>query len=207
MRTLTKTLAVLSCVAAATVLVGFQNKAPKAGDTAPNFTASDAAGKSVSLDKFRGKFVVLEWSNYECPFVKKHYSVGNMQALQEKYTKKGVVWLKIFSSAPGKQGYYEPAEMLERGKNVKSFATHHIPDPKGVIGRLYDAKTTPQMVVIDPKGTIIFEGGIDDKPSANSGDIASSRNHVAAALDEAMAGREVSVKAARPYGCSVKYSE
>lgn len=179
----------------------------KTGALAGNFRVNDASGKVVQLADFKGKPVVLEWHNPGCPFVKKHYDSGNMQKAQAAARAQGAVWLTINSGAPGKQGYMSgsEAQKLVAAQGVKS--SHYLLDPKGVVGRGYGAKTTPHMYVIDGRGTLVFQGGIDDKPSADKADIAGARNHVLAALGEIKAGKPVSVKEARPYGCSVKYSD
>ena len=172
---------------------------------AASFTLPDTVGNQHSLADFGGKYVVLEWINHNCPFVRKHYDSGNMQKLQETYTAKGVVWLSICSSAPGKQGYFEPQNWngLTSRKNAKPTAV--LLDPEGTVGRVYGAKATPHMFVIDPVGRIIYQGGIDDKASVEMADIAGATNYVAATLDEALAGRPVAVSYSMPYGCSVKY--
>ena len=172
---------------------------------APNFTGQGSDGKMYTLADYRGKFVVLQWYNRDCPFIHKHYDSGNMQKLQDIYGKKGVIWFEILSSAPGKEGYMTAAEAQEnRGKSgTKSIAT--LVDPEGTIGKLYAAKSTPHMFVIDPKGILIYQGAIDDHATADASDIPSSKNYVVAALDEAMAGKPVSNPSTRPYGCGVKY--
>jgi peroxiredoxin len=175
------------------------------GQPAPEFTLADGAGKSHALSSFKGKFVVLEWNNFDCPFVVKHYGSGNMQKLQKDYTGKGVVWLTVNSSAAGKQGHLQPAEVAGKLAERKAAPTAYLLDADGKAGKAYGAKTTPHMYVIDPKGTLVYAGGIDDKPSTDAADIADARNHVAAALDEALAGKPVSVATSTPYGCSVKY--
>ena len=177
--------------------------APRLGEPAPDFTLSDQSGKPVKLSDAKGKLIVLEWFNEGCPFVKKHYGSKNMQGLQAKYAKKGVVWYTIVSSKEGKQGHLTPAEAADRLKGMASKAI--LLDAKGDVGRLYSAKTTPHMFVIDKKGALIYAGGIDDTPSADPADIKGSKNFVAAALDEALAGKPVSTPSAPPYGCSVKY--
>src|ERR1019366_787292 len=172
---------------------------------APNFTGQGSDGKMYTLADYRGKFVVLQWYNRDCPFIHKHYDSGNMQKLQDTYGKKGVIWFEILSSAPGKEGYMTASEAQEnRGKSgTKSIAT--LVDPEGTIGKLYAAKSTPHMFVIDPKGILIYQGAIDDHATADASDIPSSKNYVVAALDEAMAGKPVSNPSTRPYGCGVKY--
>ena len=178
---------------------------PEIGKAAPAFTLKDTAGNVHSLSDFKGKYVVLEWLNYDCPFVQKHYGSGNMQALQARYTEQDVVWLSIVSSAPGKQGHFAPAEMDRRTAAAGGQQTAVLLDGAGTTGRAYNAKTTPHMFVIDPAGTLVYMGGIDNMPTANPGDVARATNHVAAALDAAMAGKAVPVAVSQPYGCSVKY--
>ncbi|QNM82627.1 thioredoxin family protein [Sphingomonas sabuli] len=175
------------------------------GKPAPNFTLPSIDGKQVSLSDYRGKTVVLEWTNPECPFVRKHYGSGNMQKTQATAIKDGAVWLSINSGAPGNQGHMTAAEA--KGVVAKSGArpTAYLLDPSGKVGHAYDAKTTPHMYIINKSGTLVYAGGIDDKPSADQADIKTARNHVLAALAEIKAGKKVSVATARPYGCSVKY--
>jgi hypothetical protein len=148
---------------------------------------------------------VLEWLNHDCPFVRKHYSSGNMQSLQKKYTELGVVWLSINSSAPGKQGHCTPEKANELTTKHEAAPTAVLLDADGTVGRLYGARTTPHMYVIDAKGTLVYNGAIDDKPSTSTKDVAGAKNHVAAALDAVLAGRSPEVKTSKPYGCSVKY--
>jgi peroxiredoxin len=178
---------------------------PQIGKAAPSFRANDVNGRVVSLSDFRGKTVVLEWNNPECPFVKKHYGSGNMQKTQAAAKKDGVVWLSINSSAEGKQGHMDGAKAKEVIAQTKSQPTAYLLDAKGVIGNGYGAKTTPHMYIIDAKGTLVYNGGIDDKPTPNPADINGARNHVLAALSEIKAGKPVSVPTSRPYGCAVKY--
>jgi peroxiredoxin len=178
---------------------------PPVGSTAPEFSLTDAKGKTHSLSQYKGKYVVLEWFNPECPFVKKHYGSGNMQRLQQEYTSKGVVWLTIDSNAPGSEGNLTPEEA---GKIMTSWKTHQtalLLDPEGKAGRAYGAKNTPNMVVINPEGQIAYEGAIDSKATPNPADIPNSTNYVKAALDESLAGKPVSNTQTKPYGCSVKY--
>jgi len=185
--------------------VSLAHAAAIVGQRAPSFELRDADGKSVKLDSYRGKYVVLEWTNFGCPFVGKQYGSGNMQSLQKKYTEQGVVWLTICSSAKGKQGYVDGAGAKEGMKERDAAPTRFLLDPKGSVGKSYGAKTTPHMFVIDPKGTVIYIGAIDDKPSTNKDDVPTAKNYVAAALDESMAGAKVETSATQPYGCSVKY--
>jgi len=172
---------------------------------APDFTLTDTYGKQHKLSEFAGKYVVLEWLNHDCPFVHKHYDSKNMQSLQKRYTEKGVVWLSILSSAPGKQGHYTPEEANKLTAEKGAAPTAVLIDADGTVGKLYDAKTTPHMFVINPQGEIIYKGAIDDHRSTDVADIAESRNYVAATLDAAMAGKPVEVAATQPYGCGVKY--
>jgi peroxiredoxin len=178
---------------------------PPVGAAAPDFRLPDAAGKTHSLSEYKGKYVVLEWFNPECPFVKKHYGSGNMQKLQSEYTGKGVVWLSIDSSAPGLEGNLtaEQAQKVMKDWNTKQTAL--LLDPEGKAGRSYNARNTPHMFVINPEGKIVYEGAIDSKATPNPADIPSSTNYVKAALDESMSGKSVANSNTRPYGCSIKY--
>jgi len=176
------------------------------GDMAPAFTLANAEGETVSLADFKGKTVVLEWTNEGCPYVKKHYS-GAMQALQRQATEDGVVWLTIISSAPGTQGYVEGDEAKAWKSKYNAAFSHLLLDPTGEVGKLYDAKTTPDMRVIDPEGRLIFVGGIDDKPTNKVEDLQGATNFVQAALADAKAGRPVTTNFAQPYGCAIKYPE
>lgn len=182
-------------------------KTPKVDQPAPNFTLSDIDGKRHSLTDFKGKFVVLEWVNYDCPFVRKHYGSGNMQSLQKMYTGKGVVWLSICSSAPEKQGYFENEEVKDRMEDLEAAPTSYLIDPDGIVGKLYEAKTTPHMFIVNQEGVLIYAGGIDNIASTDKEDIKKATNYVSTTLDEAMAGKEVTVKSSKPYGCSVKYKQ
>lgn len=177
------------------------------GKPAPNFKANDVNGQVVSLSDFRGKTVVLEWNNPECPFVRKHYSSGNMQKTQAAAKKEGVVWLTINSSAPGKQGHVDGVKAKSMIATQQAQPTAYLLDPQGKLGNGYGAKTTPHMYIINPRGTLVYMGGIDDKPSPNPADIDGARNHVLTALSELKAGKPVSVPTSRPYGCAVKYKD
>ena len=172
---------------------------------APAFSLTATDGKTVSLADHKGKYVVLEWTNHLCPYVQKHYESGNMQGLQKKYTDKDIVWLSVISSAPGKQGHVSAAEAdkLTQGRNAAPSAV--LLDPEGSVGQLYGARTTPHMYIIDPEGKLRYAGAIDSIKSANPADIAKATNYVDQGLGELLAGKDVSVKASRPYGCSVKY--
>lgn len=173
--------------------------------SAPDFTLKDSNGKEHSLSDFNGKYVVLEWVNFGCPFVKKHYNSGNMQKLQKFYTGKGVVWLSICSSAEGKQGFFETAEINKTLEEKKSNATAYLIDADGKAGKLYGAKTTPHMFIINPAGKLVYAGAIDDKKSTNVDDIKGAVNYVSQSLDKLLAGEVVKKKITQPYGCSVKY--
>jgi len=175
------------------------------GKAAPGFRAADVNGRLVGLADFRGKTVVLEWSNPDCPTVKKHYESGNMQKTQAAAAAQGVVWLTINSSGEGNQGYMTPAQAKAFTARQQSRRTAYLLDPKGTVGRAYGARATPHMFVINPAGTLVYNGGIDDKPTTDPADIAGARNHVLAALAELKAGKPVSVPTSRAYGCAVKY--
>ncbi len=175
------------------------------GQAAPDFTLKDAQGKPLALSSLKGKLVVLEWVNPECPFVKKHYGSQNMQKLQKAYAGKGVSWLLVNSSAPGKQGHLTaqtgPAFVKDSGAAPSALLFDH----DGQVGRLYGAKTTPHMFVIDRGGKLAYAGAIDDKPSTDPDDIPGARNYVSEALDALLAGKAVATASSAPYGCSVKY--
>lgn len=179
---------------------------PMAGQAAPAFTLVDSQGAQRSLADFRGKTVVLEWTNEGCPYVKKHYS-GAMQALQRAAVADGVVWLSIISSAPGTQGHVEGEAARRWHDRTKGAATHLLLDPTGQVGKLYGAKTTPDMRVIDPEGQLVYVGGIDDRPTNKVEDLEGANNYVQAALADMKAGRAVRTAFAPSYGCSVKYPE
>jgi peroxiredoxin len=188
------------------LLAPLRAQAVQVGSPPPDFTATDTYGKVERLSDYKGKFVVLEWHNRECPYTRKHYSSGNMQALQKEWTAKGVVWFTVISSAPGQQGYVTAEEENAYVKQVKASPTAVLLDPTGELGHLYSAKTTPHIFIINPQGILIYDGGIDDKPTTDLEDVARAKNYVSAALQEAMTGKEVAVATSRPYGCSVKYA-
>lgn len=204
-------LAALAAVtlAAPAALVASDDAKPAAAidKPAPAFALPGIDGKTHSLADYKGKYVVLEWINFECPFVKKHYSTENMQAMQKKYGEKGVVWFTICSSAPGKQGYYEPDALKTMTAEKKMASAAFLRDLDGTVGKAYGAKTTPHMYVIDPEGILIYAGAIDDKPSANPADIKGASNYVQASLEAAMGGKAVATHTTVPYGCSVKYAD
>jgi hypothetical protein len=181
--------------------------AAKVGEAAPEFTATASNGKTFRLSDYRGKYVVLEWHNNGCPYVGKHYNSGNMQRLQKQWTSRGVVWFTILSSAPGKQGYVTASEENEYLAKMQAAPTAALLDPTGEIGHLYEAKTSPQMVAINPQGVVIYSGAVDDKPTTDMQDVPNATNYVSLALEEAMAGKQVQTAATRPYGCSVKYAD
>lgn len=176
------------------------------GQPAPNFSVTDTAGKTVSLADYRGKTVVLEWVNPGCPYVRKHYGAANMQATQQAAVDRGVVWLAVASTAPDATDYLQPAAMAAWMKAQKAAATATLMDEAGRLGRAYGARTTPHMYVIDAKGTLVYAGAIDNRPTARASDIAGATNHVNQALAEVLAGKPVSVAATQPYGCTVKYA-
>ena len=194
--------ATIAAIALASPLAAAQ----KNGAIAQDFKLTDVNGKTVQLSQFRGKTVVLEWHNPGCPFVAKHYNSGNMQATQKAARQQGAVWLTINSGAKGKQGHMTGAEAKALVAEQKIQSTNYLFDTKGLVGKAYGAKTTPHMYIIDGTGTLVYQGGIDDKPTANIADIKNARNHVLAALSEIKAGDKVSIAQARPYGCSVKYA-
>lgn len=173
---------------------------------APDFELTGADGKSYKLSDFKGRHVVLEWVNFGCPFVRKHYDSGNMQSLQKTYTDTGVVWLSIVSSAPGKQGYYEGEVLQAQLKKEGVAHTAYLVDADGKVGKMYGARTTPHMYIINPEGQLVYAGGIDNIKSANVADIPKATNYVAEALNGCLAGEPVTQKTTSPYGCSVKYA-
>jgi peroxiredoxin len=181
--------------------------AASVGQPAPAFTATDSNNHVHKLSDYKGKFVVLEWTNRDCPFTQKHYQSGNMERLQHEWTKRGVVWLTVESSAPGEQGYAIGGEENAYMSQMRAAPTAVLLDPAGKLGHLYDAKTTPHMFVIDRKGVLIYDGAIDDRATTDVSDIAGAKNYVVQALQEAMAGKPVTVATSRPYGCAVKYKD
>ncbi len=175
------------------------------GAPAPDFALENVASGTVQLTQYRGKTVVLEWVNPECPYVRKHYGSANMQRLQKDATARGVVWLAINSTRAGHAEYKAPAEMAGWMKQMNAAATATLLDPKGEAGKAYGARTTPHMYIVDPKGVLAYAGGIDDKRSTDPEDVKTAKNYVRAALDELLAGKAVSQASTQPYGCSVKY--
>jgi peroxiredoxin len=197
---------ILKSTLALLVAAGTAVAAPEVGQPAPEFTLTDSNGQSHNLSDFKGKFVVLEWLNHGCPFVQKHYAGGNMQGLQKEYTGKNVVWLSIVSSAPGKQGHMSPEETNKAKEEKGAAPTAVLIDADGTVGKLYNAKVTPELFVINPEGTLIYAGAIDDKKSVDASDVAGAKNYIKQALDEALAGNPVSEPTTGAYGCPVKYN-
>lgn len=179
--------------------------AAEIGKPAPVFTAKNVKGEAVSLADFKGKTVVLEWVNFGCPFVKKHYASGNMPELQKTYTAKDVVWLTINSAAEGKQGYMEPAKMAEEAATQGNKASHFVMDTDGTVGKAYDAKVTPHMFIISKDGNLVYDGAIDSKATTETADVATAEKLFTNALDAVLAGKEVANAKNKPYGCGVKY--
>lgn len=179
--------------------------APKVGATAPDFSIADSNGKVHNLQDYRGKMVILEWTNHDCPFVVKHYGTENMQNLQRDTTADGIVWLSVVSSAPGTQGYVEGAEANKLTEERKAAPSAVLLDPKGKLGRAYTARVTPHMYIIDADGTLVYMGGIDDTPTANWDDVKTATNYVREALDDLAKGQPVRKPVTRAYGCTVKY--
>ena len=175
------------------------------GQPAPEFTLNDVAGKPVKLSDYRGKYVVLEWVNPECPYVEKHYGSANMQGLQKEYTAKDVAWLTINSTNAGHYEYYPPQRMAGWMKQMNGAPSATLLDPAGTVGRAYGARTTPHMYIVDPQGRLVYAGGIDDKRSTNPADVKTAKNYVRAAMGEVLAGKSISAASTQPYGCSIKY--
>jgi peroxiredoxin len=211
MRVPIKTMSVAALAAISILAVDQATAVPpsaaRVGEPAPQFNAQDITGKTIRLADYAGKTIVLEWTNDGCPFVGKHYDSGNMQALQQKYTAAGVVWLTLASSAPGEQGYVTPTEAKADLAHWRATPTDFLLDPDGIVGRLYDARATPNMVVIDRTGRVAYMGAIDDTPSTRLADVKTAHNYVVAALDALAAGQPVAVTSTRAYGCSVKYKD
>lgn len=198
---------------AALTIIGFTliafsiGLAARVGEPAPDFTATDTNGEVHKLSEYQGKFVVLEWTNHGCPYTQKHYNSGNMQRLQREWTSRGVVWLTVISSAPGKQGYVTASEENAYLRQANAAPTAVLLDPTGTLGHLYDAKTTPHIFIINPKGALIYNGAIDDRPTTDVADVNGAKNYVSLALEEATSGKPVNNPISRPYGCSIKYAD
>ncbi len=196
---------VLALIPAATLLVAAPAySAAAVGQKAPDFALKDASGKTVNLSDFKGKHVVLEWTNPGCPFVKKHYDGGNMPATQKDAAAKGVVWLSINSTAKSSGDFMEPAKLVAWQKDKQASATM-LMDEDGIAGKAYGARTTPHMYIVNPQGQLIYAGGIDSIPSASASDIAKATNYVKTGLAEAVAGKPLTTATSQPYGCSIKY--
>jgi peroxiredoxin len=176
------------------------------GKQAPDFVLTDTSGKSHHLSDYKGKYIVLEWYQPDCPFVRKHYNSGNMQALQKEYVAKGVVWLSIDSSAAGQEGNYPAAELNQIAAKNGAVRTALLLDADGKVGHLYGARTTPDMYIINPQGVLVYQGAIDDKPSTDLSDVKTANNYVKSALNAVMTGQTVATASTPPYGCSVKYA-
>jgi AhpC/TSA family len=176
------------------------------GSPAPDFKGTDSNGVQHALSDYRGKFVVLEWANQGCPYDRKHYLSGSIESQQREWTAKGVVWLSIISSAPGEQGYVTPSEENAYLKTMHAAPTAALLDPTSAIARLYEAKTTPHIFVIDPTGKLIYQGALDNKPTTDQADLKGADNYLNDALNASMSGKPVAVQSTRPYGCSVKYA-
>jgi len=176
------------------------------GSAAPAFTLTDSNGRTRSLGEFKGKTVVLEWTNHQCPYVGKHYRGNNMQALQKKWTVQGVVWLSVVSSAPGEDGYVTPQQANKVTSERNAAPSAVLLDPKGTVGRAYGARTTPHMYILNGDGVVVYMGGIDDQPTARLEDLKIAKNYVDQALTEMAQGKPVSANRSRAYGCSVKYA-
>ena len=204
--TLTFAIVLMACGADVNIDAIAATAAAKVGQPAPAFELVDTTGKSRSLSEFAGKTVVLEWTNHECPFVKKHYGSDNMQTQQRKATADGIVWLSVNSGAEGEQGHVDGEEAEEIRSKADAAQTAYLLDPQGTVGRAYGAMTTPHMYVIDPAGVLRYAGAIDSIPSADTDDLAKATQYVPQALAELAAGQPVSVSLTQPYGCSVKYA-
>ncbi|HWL53988.1 MAG TPA: thioredoxin family protein [Chthoniobacteraceae bacterium] len=196
-----------SAIAVAVAPMSAHAAAPEIGKPAPDFSLPGADGKTHSLSEHKGSVVVLEWTNPECPFVKKFYNAGAMQKFQKAAVKKGIVWYRINSNAPGKQGSQTPENLAAYDKAHKVAATTSLSDADSKVARLYDAKTTPHMYIINKEGVLVYNGAIDDKPTPDAGAIKEAKNYVRAALKEVMTGKPVTTATTKPYGCGVKYAD
>jgi peroxiredoxin len=196
---------ILAMAALGLLTTAWAHASASVGQAAPEFKVKDAAGKEQSLAAYKGKFVVLEWVNPGCPFVRKHYDTSNMQSTQAAATAKGAVWLTVSSTAPDAGDYKKPAELSAWLKEQGAKPTATLMDDDGKVGHAYGARTTPHMYVIDPQGKLVYAGAIDSKATARKEDVKGATNYVTAALDEAMAGKPVTKATTEPYGCSIKY--
>ncbi|MCF7991285.1 MAG: redoxin domain-containing protein [Thiohalocapsa sp.] len=200
-----RSVAVAAAVFAASLFAGAGLAAPVIGEPAPDFTATDSAGKTWSLSALKGQPVILEWTNHDCPYVVKHYASGNMQALQREAVDAGYVWLSVISSAPGKQGHVDGEEAAGLTESRNAAPTAVLLDSEGAMGKAYSARTTPHMYVIDADGMLVYMGGIDDKRTTDVADIEGAQNYVRMAMADLSQGAAVGTPVTRPYGCSVKY--
>ncbi len=189
----------------AAVLFAGQAQALTVGEAAPDFTLKDASGKTVKLSDYKGKHVVLEWTNPGCPFVQKHYNSGNMPATQKDAMGKGVVWLAVNSTEKASSDYLEPGKLVSWMKERQSVPSATLMDEEGTVGKSYGARTTPHMYIVNPQGQLIYAGGIDSIPSSRADDIAKATNYVKQGVGEALAGKQLTAATTRPYGCSIKY--
>jgi peroxiredoxin len=199
-------LAGLAALPRSGVLVSSAWAAAKVGSPAPTFSVTATTGESVNLADYRGKVVVLEWTNHECPYVRKHYETGNMQALQKESTGQGVVWLTLISSAPGEQGSVSASQADQLTATRHAVPTAVLLDSTGAVGKMYGATNTPHMYVVDTAGTLVYAGAIDDKPTTRKSDVAGAQNYVREALQAVATGQPVKTPVTRAYGCTVKYS-
>ena len=195
----------LMCFVTNFFFISSVNASPSLGTPAPQFKDIDSNGNEVSLSDFQGKIVILEWTNHDCPYVRRQYMTGNMQMVQVKAKDMGVVWISIISSAPGTQGHVNRRQANKLTASRKALPSHVVMDPSGVIGKLYGARTTPHMYIVDTKGILVYKGAIDDKPTSWGKIDAGTKNYVLDALSELMAGNRITHAATQPYGCSVKY--
>ena len=195
----------LMCSVTNLLFVSPVTASPSLGSPAPQFKGIDSNGNKVSLSDFQGKIVILEWTNHDCPYVRRQYMTGNMQMVQVKARDMGVVWITVISSAPGTQGYVNKRQANKLTSSRKALPSHVVMDPSGVIGKLYGARTTPHMYILDKKGILVYKGAIDDKPTSWGKIDAKTKNYVLDALTELMAGNIITHAATQPYGCSVKY--
>lgn len=186
-------------------VLSFASEKAEIDKPAPDFTLTDVYGKTHKLSDYKGKYVILEWVNFDCPFVKKHYETNNMQAVQKMQTDEGAVWLSICSSAPGKQGHFDNDKIIEKIESLKAVPTAYLIDEVGDVGRLYSAKTTPDMRIISPEGILIYSGAIDNIASTDKSDIGKATNYIVSTMTNIEMGREIDPKTTKPYGCSVKY--
>jgi peroxiredoxin len=198
--------AALGAAGAAILVPRRAEAAVETGAQAPAFSVQDADGRTRTLEEFRGRMVILEWTNHGCPYVRKHYDAGAMQALQREATADGVVWLQVISSAPGEQGHLDGAGARARVRTDNAAPTATLLDASGVMGRAYGARNTPQMFVISAEGVVLYQGAIDDRPSARPATLEGANNYVRAALTDIAAGRPVATPETTPYGCAVKYA-